>query len=308
MAEVADTLQTQLADAVRSSANGDGGWGYLSGKATRLEPTCWALLALTVADRGRADDGRDESALALFAAWQGESGLLSDTPGAFPNFAFNGLAAIAIHPMMSTRHWEPGQSKPGLEALRSAIQAGAGVRFGRSWVSRQDNELAGWPWHDGTSSWVEPTAWCALALKKTAPAPIEASAAARVAEAERMLADRCCHEGGWNYGNSNMLGKELLPYVPTSALALLALQDHPAQPEVVRGLSWLAANWRRESSTLALPLALIAMSVYRESTDEIERSLRACLAAAGPPDNLAARALALYALTGRRHGYAALSL
>jgi hypothetical protein len=155
---------------------------------------------------------------------------------------------------------------------------------------------------------VEPTSWCILALKKAAPNPAARETADRVIEAERMLADRCCLEGGWNYGNSNVLGKELHPYVQSSALALLALQDRRAMPEVARSLAWLTANWQHEPSVLAWSLALLAMRLNRESADTIEHALRANLASAGPPENLAARALALYALNGRRNGYAALAL
>ncbi len=36
--------------ALLSAANADGGWGYYPGKASRLEPTCWALLALLPSD------------------------------------------------------------------------------------------------------------------------------------------------------------------------------------------------------------------------------------------------------------------
>ena len=165
-----------------------------------------------------------------------------------------------------------------------------------------------WPWHEGTSSWVEPTAWCMLALKKATQTPVKPETTARITEAERMLVDRCCLSGGWNSGNSNMLGKELIPYVPCSALALLALQDRRALPEVVRSRAWLAANWQREPSAMAMSLALIALNVYREPTDELERVLVAHLATAGPPDNLAVRALTLYALSGRRHGWTAFTL
>ena len=31
---------------------------------------------------------------------------------------------------------------------------------------RQDGSLQAWSWVDGTFSWVEPTAWCLLLLKK----------------------------------------------------------------------------------------------------------------------------------------------
>src|SRR5262245_41002051 len=34
-----------LSAALTGSANGTGGWGYEIHKASRLEPTCWALLA-----------------------------------------------------------------------------------------------------------------------------------------------------------------------------------------------------------------------------------------------------------------------
>ena len=39
-----DDLRQQLLD----GRNADGGWGYYRGRVSRLEPTCWALLALGV--------------------------------------------------------------------------------------------------------------------------------------------------------------------------------------------------------------------------------------------------------------------
>ena len=105
-----------------------------------------------------------------------------------------------------------------------------------------------------------------------------------------------------------MLGKELTPYVPCSGLALVALQDRRALPEVVRSRVWLAANWQREPSAMAMSLALIALSVYHDRTDEVERALVAHLAADGLPDSLALRALSLCALNGRRNGWAAFTL
>ena len=96
-----------------------------------------------------------------------------------------------------------------------------------------------------------------------------------------MLADRCCVSGGWNYGNSNVLGKELSPYVPTTAVALLALQDRPALPEVARSLEWLAANWHRERSALALSLTLLAMQAHRVSSETLNAPLRSTSAESG---------------------------
>lgn len=298
---------TALREALRTAVNRDGGWGYGRGKASRLEPTCWALLALV--DDPEATDNAVfvQGAVARLTAWQGHDGLLTDVSGTVPNLAFNGLAALAIHRAGSRPGSRPANTAPGLGPLLDAIEASRGILSGKSSINRQNNDLSGWPWHEGTSNWVEPTAWCTLALKK-AGAVTNRGTAARIHDAERLLADRCCAEGGWNYGNSNMLGKELTPYVASTAPVLLALQDCRGLPEVKKSIAWLAANWRREPSTMALSLALAAMSALHAAADDLARELRARLAAAGPPANLAACAQALCALNGAHHAFAAFLL
>jgi len=70
----------------------------------------------------------------------------------------------------------------------------------------------------------------------------------------------------------------------------------------------LTANCQREPSALALPLALIALSVHRKPTRDLERALYAYLAAMEPAGNVATCGLTLYALNGPRHGFAAFML
>ena len=282
--------------------------GIFPGKSSRLEPTCWAILALRAAGDGAGDDARVGAALALVASWQRADGLLSDTPATPANLAFNGLAAIVIQHALSIHRADRARYEPAVELLISAIIRVAGVRQGPSANLRQNNQLLGWPWVDGTSSWVEPTAWCLLALKKAAQRPPRTDVEARMAEADRMLADRCCVSGGWNYGNSNVLGKELFLDVPTTAVALLALQDRTALTEVARSLDWLTANWQQERSALASSLTLLAMQVHRVSSEDVERDVRSHVAESGLPANLAWAGLMLYALTGPRHEHAALTL
>jgi hypothetical protein len=266
------------------------------------------VLALLDGGATPEDDARVVAALAKLAGWQRGDGLLSDVPAAPSNLAFNGLASVVIHRALATHRAAVPRQAPEADKLLSGILATKGVRLERSELQRQSNQLIGWPWNDRAFSWVEPTSWCLLGLKKAAVGPFRAGAAARVDEAERMLADRCCLSGGWNYGNSNMLGQELFPYVPTTALALLALQHRREWPEVVRSLAWLAGSWPREPSALALSLALIAMQVHRRPADDLERAVCAHIAEAGPPGNLASSALTLYALTGSRHEYVAFAL
>ncbi len=77
-------------------------------------------------------------------------------------------------------------------------------------------------------------------MKKCGIASLRRVAAERIEIGERMLRDRACGAGGWNYGGSNVYGQELFPYVPTTALGLLAMQDHPGDPIVARALAWLS--------------------------------------------------------------------
>src|SRR5262249_33979303 len=63
-------------------------------------------------------------------------------------------------------------------------------------------QIKGWPWAEGNFSWVEPTAWAVLALRRAGRAD-----APEVAEGLHLLLDRAFDEGGINYGNRRVLGK-----------------------------------------------------------------------------------------------------
>ena len=142
-------------------------------------------------------------------------------------------------------------------------------------IYRQDNSLQGWSWLDATFSWVEPTAWGMLALQKAIRAGLlpEGPARARIAEAERLLIDRACRNGGWNFGNANVMGQDLFPHVPTTAIALLALQQRREEPTVARSLAFLESHWNEEPSTLALGLSLICLRTYGRPADAIRSQL-----------------------------------
>jgi hypothetical protein len=65
---------------------------------------------------------------------------------------------------------------------------------------------SGWPWFEGTISWVAPTAIALLALRAFGIQSV------RVNGAEEMLLDRACPAGGWNAGNSVVMGVPLDPH------------------------------------------------------------------------------------------------
>jgi len=293
----------QLRRALLASRNSDGGWGYHAGKHSRLEPTAWALLAL-------AEDPAADTTSALvevLARWQRPDGLLTCVPSAPPNLAFNGLATIALlhaahaHPDLALIDPLLGRLLRGIVAIKGSTFSLAQRAF--LWLvpsattSQQDNDLRGWPWVEGTFSWVEPTAWCLLALKRSRLQMAPAPGAGRIEEAERLLLDRCCTGGGWNYGNSNMLGKQLMAYVPTTAVGLLAMRDRRVTAEVRRSVDFLARHRTAEVSGMALSLAAIALGACGLPVEDVEEALIEDVTRTGLPNN-AVRAMALCALAG----------
>ena len=98
-----------------------------------------------------------------------------------------------------------------------------------------DTTLQGWPWVVGTHSWVEPTAINLLALRSAGQAGHP-----RCREAVKLLLDRQLPAGGWNYGNTTVLGHVLRPQVQPTGLALAALAgETDIRPKVLRSLEWL---------------------------------------------------------------------
>ena len=259
--------------------NADGGWGYQPGKSSRLEPTCWAALAL----------GSTLAPNAL-EQWPSVDGLLLERRGGTPNYAFQGLALIVLR----AQHLEHAA---GNRTLLAALQRVKGDALPASTINRQDNSLQAWSWIDGTFSWVEPTAWCLLALKQWSDVPGAVGGRDRIVVAERMLVDRCCAEGGWNYGNANMLGQELKPFVPTTALTLLSLQDRQSLPAVGRSVAFLEREGTSERSGTALALALMALRAYGRATPAVRDALVAQLPTTLDLGKVAAAAMSLYALS-----------
>jgi hypothetical protein len=255
-------------------------------RRSRLEPTCWALLA--TAAMGAATP--DVSAL---RRWMRQDGWLVDAATLPPNAAFNAVAAIAL-----------GLS-PADAALADALVGKLVVVKGATSAQfpelRQNNSLEAWSWISGTASWVEPTAWCVLALKHR-QAHVRASIVReRIRAAEDFLVDRACVAGGWNYGNPNVYGTDLIPHVPTTALGLLALQDQRHHPVVARALTRLQADAPGERSHLALALAILCLRVYGVGVSELTSTLTDWCAARlqrnDPGENLLGIALALCALS-----------
>ncbi len=275
---MAQTATTERLRALLARArNRDGGWPYFAGRQSRIEPTCWALLALGDAEAAR-----------LLGQWRSSGALLMEPAVASVNFAFNALAAMSL-----AERADAGLVAVGTGIVRALIEQ-KGVRVAEHPAIKQDTSLQGWSWSDGTFSWVEPTAWCTLAVKKLARDNEDAPA--RIEEAERLLRDRACEGGGWNYGNTEVYGQALRAHVPPSAAVVLALQDRPNEPMVKDAVGFLSREAPREGSTTALALTWMAMAAVGAPKDDLVTGLRARLEIAETHGNVASIAMMLYVL------------
>jgi hypothetical protein len=95
----------------------------------------------------------------------------------------------------------------------------------------------------------------------------------RIQQGELMIYDRMCDNGGWNYGNSSVYGDRLWPYPDTTAVALIALQDHQERKENEVSLRALGEMAKNTDSGLALSWGAICLSVYGQEGAELKQRL-----------------------------------
>jgi hypothetical protein len=163
---------------------------------------------------------------------------------------------------------------------------------------RLNPNLKGWAWTAEAISFVEPTSYALLALKRLRRHLPGVAVAERIDEAEHMIYDRMCRDGGWNYGNSTVLQTELWPYADVTALALLALAEHRQREANQRSLAALRAMLDRVDSGLALAWATLCFSAYGEDVALWRRRLAERYARTGFLGETKAVAIAQLALGG----------
>jgi hypothetical protein len=231
---------------------------------------------------------------------QQKDGLLVEPGLSASNHAWSGLALLADMSVDTA-------AAPYRRALLDGLVAVRGIALDDTNTPvRQNNRLQAWSWTDGTFSWIEPTATCVVALKKSRAS--SALVRTRLTEAEAMILDRVCEGGGWNYGNAQVLGQDLRPYVPTTALALLAMQDRRDHPAIAASLAWLGTHAAAEPATMALSLSAIALRVFRAPDEATRRALIQHAPRTVAFGNLHLMAMALYALTAAEHGAEAFTI
>ena len=132
-------------------------------------------------------------------------------------------------------------------------------------VIGHDPSIQGWPWIANTHSWVQPTALAMLALSTNGHGNHE-----RVQEGKRMLLDRQLPKGGWNYGNTTVLGQELNPFPEATGAALNALAGLVPQPVVHRSIEYLAAELPSLRTPLSLGWGILGLKAWGACPPEAE--------------------------------------
>ena len=279
--------------------NGDGGWGAIPGKRSNTEVTSLVLLALESASADRAYIAKAKNWLVMRQFADG-SWPFNDTTKE-PSWS-TALATLALGAEDSTadrRHaikaasWLLDQAggKPGLLAKLILLIKG------QKRVVRLDQNLIGWPWTAGNFSWVEPTSYCLIVLKRLQRLLPADRVRERIAQAEMLIYDRMCDGGGWNYGNSEVFGEKLWPYPDVTSLALIATHDHPERRENKLSLGVLRDLTLKTDSGLALGWALICFAAYGLQDAALKHALEQRFAQSKYLEETKTLALAILALS-----------
>jgi hypothetical protein len=266
--------------------NKDGGWGFFADSDSRVEATSWALLAL----QESSSEDREEIRRGLHfllsvqladGSWPSAQGQQHGSwVTALACWALcSGTGSATISTTISATESQRSLSQ-GLEWLRNERPADSRAwrRFLRRFVADKDvvaqnDAYYGWSWTPGTASWVEPTSYALLVLRRFAPRGASAAFRDRLQVAESMLFDRMCPGGGWNCGNPMVYGAQGEAQIGPTVWALLALRGIPGREEIRKSLEWLENSWQSVSSPVSLALAQISLRSYGRPTAAVHAAL-----------------------------------
>ena len=262
-------------DLLLGAQNEDGGWGAVKGKRSNTESTSFVLMALKSLE-GNPFDRQTTAGLKWLLQRQKDDGSWSLNDASKQSSWTTPIAALALLSFQDQRE----------HALRAAkwILTQEGRKPG--WVAtllfrlsllkkitELDPYLSGWSWTAGAFSWIEPTSYSLMTLKKLKRSLDGTNCEERIRQGEMLIYDRMCENGGWNYGNSRVLGEALWPYPDVTAVALIALQDQATSETNQKSLRVLDAMLREAGSGTALGWGILCLTLYKQDLQEWKKIL-----------------------------------
>lgn len=225
-----------------------------------MEPTAMACLGLWSC-RGESQSEAEARAVRRGAEWllaiQGVNGSLGVAP-ALPTPGWTTAYAILLWNALELH--APARRRAAAWLLEQKGQAVAVDAVDLGTIVGHDPTLVGWPWVEGTHSWIEPTAMAMLALDREGYGEHP-----RVAEGMRVVLNRALAQGGWNCGNTSVFGRQLRPHPGPTGLALLALAvcargDRPRS--VDRAIAYLRRTLPEVRAPISLGWGLLGLRAW----------------------------------------------
>lgn len=238
-------------------------WNYRPGGKSYAEPA--ALTALSLMGQG------DISTATLVAEWLAK--LQSDE------------GSVSVSEAEKTPRWPTALALSvwaNWEELTGDDRFHQNVKLAQSWSLGHhgetqprrdgighDTSLRGWAWALGTHAWLEPTSMYVMGLHHSGLGTHGATA-----EAVRLILDRQLPRGGFNYGNTFVLGQQLLSHVQPTGIALsaLAVAGVP-KSKVRRSIRYLEQQWLQVRSTASLSYAAMGLSAFGQTPEDLEERL-----------------------------------
>lgn len=254
-------LESRLASLL-AWQNRDGGWGYFPGKKSWLEPTAYAVLAL---EGTPGAEPAIEHACQLIQSWRRADGSYRAGASVEDGSWATALAitVAAVRGSLDERMRGSVESLLRVHGLEGSfwLRAASLVHLFGIHV---DVSHEGWPWRQGNSAWIEPTAHTLTALKKAARVFPSDELRRRVRDGEEMILTRRCSDGGWNYGSASVFNVDLPSYGDTTGLALLGLVGR--NPSELAGPLEKAKKLQRDTrSPLSRAWLTVALRNYGEN-------------------------------------------
>ena len=285
-------------DLLLGAQNEDGGWGAVKGKRSNTESTSFALMALKSLE-GKLFDHQTTAGLKWLLQHRRDDGSWFLNDSSKQGSWTTPIAVLALLSFQDQREhalraakWILTQQgrKPGW--LATLLVRLSLVKK----MTELDPYLSGWSWTAGAFSWVEPTSYSLMALKKLKRSLAGTNCDERIRQGEMLIYDRMCENGGWNYGNSKVLGEALWPYPDVTAVALIALQDLTTSAANQKSLRVLDATMRETASGTALGWGILCLTLYNQDVQEWKEILEKSFEKTRFLDETNTVALALLAL------------
>ncbi|MFO0888958.1 MAG: hypothetical protein U0790_07395 [Isosphaeraceae bacterium] len=271
----------------------EGVWGYRLSSSPSVEATALACLGIL----GESDVAGQEAGEVVhqasdwLVAMQRADGSLGVAPGIMDR-GWPTSYGLLLWNVLSREQGNRDRAAAWLLAEQGRPISGGPPES--SSVLGHDPTLIGWPWVDGTHSWLEPTSLAILALCCQG-----LGAHPRVAEGVRLLHDRALAHGGWNYGNRSVFGRELRPQPGPTGMALAALASVPGSGRgraVEAAIAHLLLALPRVHAPVSLGWGVLGLKAWDGCPTEADRWLEDSQARhASRPDSTTGLAILLIA-------------